>query len=122
MRIRYGFVSNSSSSSFVIAFREDSEPCPHCGRRDPSIDALRAAVDNNTYDGNCWRTDGFEGVMEYFKDCERPKVEMDKIVDQMEELKEQGYKFAVLEVSNHDGNLHNMINNSKNIVVIERGD
>jgi hypothetical protein len=39
MKIRSGFVSNSSSTSFVIGYKE-SVPCPHCGRKDPDIIAL----------------------------------------------------------------------------------
>jgi hypothetical protein len=36
MKIRMGFVSNSSSSSFIIAVKE-SEKCAHCGRGDISF-------------------------------------------------------------------------------------
>lgn len=32
MKTRNGFVSNSSSSSFVIALKDAPTPCPHCGR------------------------------------------------------------------------------------------
>lgn len=41
MKIRSGFVSNSSSTSFIVGLRKKkSEPCPHCGRSDPDfIDA-----------------------------------------------------------------------------------
>ena len=36
MKIRESLVSNSSSTSFIIAFK-DSKPCPHCHRKDPNI-------------------------------------------------------------------------------------
>jgi hypothetical protein len=51
MKIRSGFVSNSSSSSFVIAFDESKfGPCPHCGRKDQSIIDLieRSRNDDDT--------------------------------------------------------------------------
>jgi hypothetical protein len=38
MKFRSGFVSNSSSSSFVIAIDESKfDVCPHCKRRDPTV-------------------------------------------------------------------------------------
>lgn len=36
MKIRNGFVSNSSSSNFIVAVRK-SEACQHCGRSDPDF-------------------------------------------------------------------------------------
>jgi hypothetical protein len=38
MKVRDGFVSNSSSSSFVIALKNAKrEPCPTCGREYPNL-------------------------------------------------------------------------------------
>lgn len=36
MKVRNGFVSNSSSSSYIIKIH-NQEPCPHCGRSTPNI-------------------------------------------------------------------------------------
>lgn len=45
MKQRNGFVSNSSSSSFIVAY-ETSLPCPHCGRSDKDFaDMIRASGD-----------------------------------------------------------------------------
>jgi hypothetical protein len=38
MKVRMGFVSNSSSSSYIIRIRDKSEVCPHCGRSDADIE------------------------------------------------------------------------------------
>lgn len=49
MRKRRGFVSNSSSTSFVIAISPDAaKPCPHCGRRT----LLRERFESNDWGGD----------------------------------------------------------------------
>lgn len=39
MKIRSGFVSNSSTTSFIVAINHEKlgEKCPHCGRSSPNI-------------------------------------------------------------------------------------
>jgi hypothetical protein len=37
MKIRKGFISNSSSSSFIVAFKNKINKCEHCGRSDPDF-------------------------------------------------------------------------------------
>ena len=49
MKIRNGFVSNSSSTSFVIAISPNAaEPCPHCGRKS----GLRERIENGGWGGD----------------------------------------------------------------------
>ncbi len=47
MKTRYGFVSNSSSSSFIVAFKNINTPCPHCGRKDPDFLDLLEGSDSS---------------------------------------------------------------------------
>jgi len=68
MKIRNGFVSNSSSSSFIVAIKKEPNKCEHCGRSDPNIlDAIRQK-------GNCWGEEteieavGTDNVLEFVEE------------------------------------------------------
>lgn len=37
MKTRIGFISNSSSTSYLIAFQNENQPCPTCGYCPPNI-------------------------------------------------------------------------------------
>ena len=65
MKIRNGFVSNSSSSSFVVAIKKnDGEVCPHCGRGTPNL--LKIIEEKSNYGGET-EIDGvgIDAVLEY---------------------------------------------------------
>lgn len=50
MKTRNGFVSNSSSSSFLIAVLKDNKPCPHCGRKDLDfLDMVEHSYNSNNH-------------------------------------------------------------------------
>jgi hypothetical protein len=50
MKIRDGFVSNSSSSSFIIAYKV-GDPCSHCGRSNIDMsDIIKKVNYNNSVD------------------------------------------------------------------------
>jgi hypothetical protein len=112
MKTRQGFVSNSSSSSFVIALRPDSDVCPHCGRSDPNFMDIVEAIGARS-DG-CEQTEmharGMEQlrnwvhrhVMEEKWETEENKLEWQKVLKVAEKAVAKGYEVAHIEVSYHD--------------------
>jgi hypothetical protein len=50
MKTRTGFVSNSSSSSFIVAVKRKAEKCPTCGRGDTNfLDEIEGATSDDSY-------------------------------------------------------------------------
>ena len=66
MKIRLGFVSNSSSSSYIIAVRQQSECCATCGRGDPDILEIIANYEG-IGDDTSMDTHGLSEVVERFR-------------------------------------------------------
>jgi len=89
MKIRNGFVSNSSSSSFIIGFDNSKNiPCPHCGRKDPDlIDRIRASEYANSGEATEIRS---EDVNECFMDIHwyiKPDKNGNPIIEKPEDQK-----------------------------------
>jgi len=124
MKQRNGFVSNSSSSSFVIAIKKDGEACPHCGRSDPSIlDAINQQ--ENYSDETCVDGMGIDAVLEFADqlseygentETERIKKEVAKYDDEWE--------LAIISISYHDPLIKIMLQNAEKagtIKVLSKG-
>ena len=78
MKIRNGFVSNSSSSSFVVAYKS-GDPCPHCGRKDIDMVEFFDRMDRTYSDSTHLEHSNFEAVIKEYQDnIDRNK----KIIDQ----------------------------------------
>lgn len=113
MKIRNSFVSNSSSSSFIIAYKpeafEDLDPCPHCGFTAPNfLDEVNDSRDGDT----C-----FENLEEALNWEDNPELEV-----AVKDYLNNGYIVQALDLSYHDRDLNRLftklINNGK-IILIE---
>ena len=106
MKIRNGFVSNSSSSSFVIAFKK-TEPCPHCKRKDPDI--IQIISDSGNYsDDNRVNGVGIENIIakinedDWMKD-EDKKERVEYCLSKCKPYDpKDGWVIADISVSHHD--------------------
>ena len=111
MKIRHGFVSNSSSSSFIIAYR-GSKPCSHCGRSDHDLkNAIEQATMSN-YDDNELYADGLDETIAYLEK-EEMYLDPDEKNKMIKELREVPKDMHIIyfKVSMHDDLIHNLIGN-----------
>jgi hypothetical protein len=120
MKVRNGFVSNSSSSSFIIAL-PPKVPCSYCGRADPDIlDEIGQLSDGSSY--TVVRAIGYERVIHELgipnyppDDPDAPEEQL--LADKISRYNNRGYRVAYISVSNHNIYLVDKIRSS--IIVLE---
>ena len=114
MKVRNGFVSNSSSSSFIIAYKDDAKACPTCGHRNSEIDVIKKAIDASEESG--WKDLTPMDLVREFQGYD--EAEANKRQKEVDKYSAKGYKFAEITVDQNDSIIETVIGESKSVIQI----
>jgi len=122
MKKRKGFVSNSSSTSFIIAVRK-GKPCEHCGRGDIDFIELIRSEQDNYCDNTKLCNEGIEDILqERITYCGYNDEMTKNLKAKLEEALSNGMKVAEIRVSYHDDTTKRLMEDleaHENLVIIE---
>ena len=116
MKQRNGFVSNSSSTSFIIAITS-SNKCKCCGREDLDILSLIESTSNYGSNDNHVDAVGKEEVIKHIQENWFESDKSKKLIEKIN-LVDDTEKVALISVSYHDKNINTLLKQSKNITII----
>ena len=122
MKSRFGYVSNSSSSSFVVMYREDSKMALSAGPGEEPVEYITVDDMLEMFDDcNDWSSDssellarGFDNMMAYIGEKDEwgghfYDEEREEILKKVGELKEKWPKGSVVKLSYHDEFLNRIL-------------
>ena len=118
MKVRNGFVSNSSSSSFIIAVNKPIV-CPTCGGK---TDDIRSKIKASDYNYNEIIHDGVHEVLEDLIRNKEWVENFDALVEKITNLSFLGKEILEVQISNHDDELNNFIRSDAVEIIVDDED
>lgn len=114
MKVRTGFVSNSSSSSYVVAIKRLPQ-CKSCGRSDPDFLGLLENIQWSDRERTQLHARGMDSIINYIR-VERFSWANDEemaawegVFKEIDTLEKNGYDVGFIEVSYGDDVTHSML-------------
>lgn len=118
MKIRNGFVSNSSSSCFILAIGNGEDICPHCGRgTSDTLTILKYKMGLENWHDNRILAEGEREILDYVEEnwFDDDKSTIEKF------LQQAGDRLVVMvEISRDDEELNDFIYDSNQIEIINK--
>jgi hypothetical protein len=113
MKIKFGFISNSSSTSYVVAInKKDEEPCPHCGQKKLSIDIIDLITNfENINDDNDVKARGNDEIINYINKNWGPNylIENKGILEELFKYDEGDWQTYMISLSYHNETLNKLL-------------